>query len=58
MEALALAIAGLSLGIIALLVYVELLRRRIDGLERVAESQAQFNKSAVSTVAQIVKGMK
>jgi biopolymer transport protein ExbB/TolQ len=58
MEALALAIAGLSLGIIALLVYVELLRRRIDSLEQVAASQAQFNKSTVGTIGQIVKGMK
>lgn len=58
MESLALALAGLSLGVICLLVYVELLRRRIDKLEQVALSQQQFNQSTVNTVAEIVKGMK
>lgn len=58
MEALALAVAGLAVGLICLLVYVEMLRRRIDNLEKVAASQAQFNKSAVGTIGQLVKGMK
>lgn len=58
MESLALAIAGLAVGIICLLVYVELLRRRIDQLEQIAESQGQFNKSTVGTITQLVKGMK
>ena len=58
MESLALAIAGLSLGVICLLVYVELLRRRIDNLEAVAASQGQFNKSATNTLATLVKAMK
>ena len=58
MASLAFAIAGLAIGEICLLVYVELLRRRIDELEAVAVSQGQFNKSATKTIATLVKGMK
>lgn len=58
MESLAVAIAGLAFGVIGLLIYVELLRRRIDDLQQIAASQAQFNKSATNTIHQIVKGMK
>lgn len=58
MESLALAIAGLAVGIIGLLVYVELLRRRIDNIDQINASQAQFNKSTVNTLGEVVKAMK
>lgn len=58
MESLALAIAGLAVGIIGLLVYVELLRRRIDSIDQINASQAQFNKSTVNTLGEVVKAMK
>lgn len=58
MESLAIALGALAVGVVALFIYVELLRRRIDELNQIAASQSQFNKSATRTIAQIVKGMK
>lgn len=58
MESLAITIAALAVAIICLLVYVELLRRRIDQLEVLALNMTRFSESTVKTIAQIVKGMK
>lgn len=57
MESLALALIGVCIGLVALVVYMELLRRRIDELENVTLAQGRLNAQTVDTIAEIVKAI-
>lgn len=58
MESLAVALAGVCIGLIAVVIYLELLRRRIDGLELRADQQDKITDKQIKLNSYFLKGIK